>query len=754
MVSINFSEVSNSAGIASSGESFGGSWGDFNDDGFLDLWVTNHSDPSILYLNDGNGGFIAAPDGTVDGGGGDTHGTAWADFDNDGDRDLIETVGGGFGQGTGPNNFFINENGTLQEQAEAQGVDYPLGRSRTPLWVDYNNDSRLDLVVTAISRPSGENSTLFRQNEDGTFSEAKNETGFSLDSARFAILADVTGDDTPEIIAGDGFSEQKVFDTSTDTFTDVTDSIPFGGVNAKDMAAADFNGDLKQDLYLVNSSGKSDISQSGDNNVAGYINLQEGEEGLKFNSSGSVTFDLSSANIPGFDFPPEEIFIGSTGFNPDDNTFTLSPEDADVAGIVERESRAEPGAYIGYDETTQTWQLVGFSSDSLQLNAVIESDQTISDLESVGFDDSTPPPNDRLLLSGDEGLENKSQDSGINSVASNGGSIVTGDFDNDRDVDIYIVATTSSENQPNVLYENQGDGTFVAAENAAGAEGSTEGLGDSAFAADYDNNGFLDVFVTNGRDPLAFGDDGPVELFRNEGNDNHWLQIDLEGTTSNKDGIGAKVFVTSGGVTQVREQSGGVHRHSQNQQRVHFGLADSNQIDEIVVQWPSGIEQKIENVSADQIIDIVESSEESPTVEPSTEEPLNNGNFTTEDFQGQPDVNIFEDSGLYLWQDDNNVWNLRAVAGGSNDTFSGTISGDVEFEFVHPDKLESNDVVDTSNPNQIDFDLKVYDFGEDIVQFKSADSANISLNLEEGADSLKIGSDALAVNSDSIELLS
>ena len=66
---------------------------------------------------------------------------------------------------------------------------------------------------------------------------------------------------------------------------------------------------------------------------------------------------------------------------------------------------------------------------------------------------------------------------------------------------------------------------------------------------------------------------GPKQLFHNLGNSNHWMEFDLVGTTSNRDGIGSKVYVTAGGVTQYREQNGGYHRWSQNFMRVHVGLA-------------------------------------------------------------------------------------------------------------------------------------------------------------------------------------
>ena len=87
---------------------------------------------------------------------------------------------------------------------------------------------------------------------------------------------------------------------------------------------------------------------------------------------------------------------------------------------------------------------------------------------------------------------------------------------------------------------------------------------------------------------------------------NHWLMIDLEGTRSNRDGIGALVRVTAGGVTQTRLQDGGVHHRSQNHSRLHVGLGGNTKIERITVHWPSGTVQELSDIQSDQVLRIKE----------------------------------------------------------------------------------------------------------------------------------------------------
>lgn len=180
------------------------------------------------------------------------------------------------------------------------------------------------------------------------------------------------------------------------------------------------------------------------------------------------------------------------------------------------------------------------------------------------------------------------------------------DIDNDGDLDLFVTnAFQNGVRLRNNLYLNDGAGHFT--EVADDVSTMDEGWSYGCAFGDYDNDGFQDLAVATTR----FGSTDEVDyLYHNEGNDNHWLMIGLVGTTSNRSAIGAKVHVKAviNGelVWQMREISSQSAYCSQNDMRAHFGVDQALMIDSVRVEWPSGNVQYLSDVPADQILTMEE----------------------------------------------------------------------------------------------------------------------------------------------------
>ena len=401
----------------------------------------------------------------------------------------------------------------------------------------------------------------------------------------------------------------RVYQYDSIPFLDITGLTGFSSPtwSLRDSAIIDFNGDLLTDFYLAQIYVKSSAIQIDSTSIRTGTFTNGDEKGITFSSTGNVEFDIRAYNrIDTLD--TNDIYIGSGGYHPADNIFTLSSEDPNVMGIFTHTPGVDFGTFLGYDTTTELWQLYVSSSLYTAAYASINADASISQLTTVGFVSSNGETEDQLLIQTAAGLplQDFTVAAGLD-IPTACFSVVAADFDNDMDVDIYLVCRSSISNLPNILYENLGSGTFQAVPGAGGAEGSVYGFGESVTTADYDEDCFMDLFVTNGRAEysLPFGL-GPHQLFRNLGNSNHCLEVDLNGVVSNRDGIGARLLATAGGITQLREQDGGTHHYSQNNRRIHFGLGVYTAVDQLTIQWPSGIIQEIENIIADQVFRAVE----------------------------------------------------------------------------------------------------------------------------------------------------
>ena len=153
--------------------------------------------------------------------------------------------------------------------------------------------------------------------------------------------------------------------------------------------------------------------------------------------------------------------------------------------------------------------------------------------------------------------------------------------------------------QRRLLFHNAGGRRFVDEGGSAGSGFAVEKVGRALAVADVDNDGDLDLLVTNNGQS--------ADLLRNDGgNRNHALLVRLVGKRSNHDAIGARVLMTVGGTTQVREIKAGSSYLGQNDTRAHFGLGTAPRADRLEVRWPGGGVETFREVQAGAIITIAE----------------------------------------------------------------------------------------------------------------------------------------------------
>jgi hypothetical protein len=183
------------------------------------------------------------------------------------------------------------------------------------------------------------------------------------------------------------------------------------------------------------------------------------------------------------------------------------------------------------------------------------------------------------------------------------------DHDNDRDLDLFVTNGWDIANpDQSRLFQNNG-GVFADISIAAGVTDS--GMGRGMLSFDYDKDGDLDVFLVNhGARPILYRNDG--------GNENDWLRINVQGTASNRDGLGTFITVDPdtnvAGDEMVREINGANNYLSHNELTAHFGLGpNAEAVDLISVLWPSGTVEQLLNVLPNQVVNLVENAMTLPT---------------------------------------------------------------------------------------------------------------------------------------------
>ena len=481
-------------------------------------------------------------------------GVAFLDFDRDGWLDVYLTTGkfvSGLSSGQEPadrplNRLFRNRgDGTFEDVTDRSGVGLPASFSMGTAVGDFNGDSFPDLFVAGYGR-----STLFRNNGDGTFSDVTDEAGVSSPGlcSVGATWFDFDRDGRLDLYVGAYIDFDPDYSQfySPDGFPG-----PLAYRGEPDHLFRNLDGrhfeDVTASMGLSQMTGRAMSVATIDVDRDGYPDLY-------VTNDGTENFLLHNEAGRHFSQIARDSGVGYNGMGDSTASMGVDFGDFDNDGNLD--------LFVSDNSIGSLYRNEG---DGLFLDAVVESGLAARSAQYVGW-----------------------------------GSFFF-DFDNDGDLDILKANSDLSRlfGQEDQVFENVGAGKFQDVSRELGEHFGRTLLSRGAAFADYDNDGDLDVLISN--------IDGPAVLLRNDGgNRRNWLTLELHGRVSNPDGIGAVVSARVGQRRQVAYRKASSGYLSCSDPRVHLGLGDREMVDSIEILWPSGTRQVLENVKANQILQVEE----------------------------------------------------------------------------------------------------------------------------------------------------
>jgi enediyne biosynthesis protein E4 len=511
-----------------------------------------------------------------------------------------------------------------------RGLDFTLQNSPTPqkylietmpggvALLDYNNDGLLDIFLVNgghVSSPmkSPENferhdpkywNRLYRQNKDGSFTDVTEQAGLSnAGDGNYGMgvaVGDYDNDGYPDLYVTSYGKNILYHNNGNGTFTDLTAK---AGVAAGGWSVSagffDYDNDGKLDLFVTR-----------------YMDWD-----TKHNKDCGGNYHTYC--------PPEE-FPSTTSIlyhNNGDGTFT---DVSQRSGIAAKKGRALGVAFADYDGDGFTDIFVAndgmqqylfhnngngtFSEVGMEAGTALSQDGrrlsgmgvVFQDYDNDGRPDAIVTELPREIYGvyhndGDGSFTYRSLETGLGllSSGSSGWGVGLEDFDNDGLKDLFVAQGHVLDNveqidpslhylEPPLLAMNRG-GRFERVDS----ESVTPAAGRGAAFGDLNNDGWQDAVMT------TLG--GAPQVFFNRGGKSHWLVITLRGTRSNRDGFGARVQVNG----QTRFATAAGSYVSSSDKRLHFGLGSEEKA-KIEIRWPSGIRQVLNNVHADQFLEVRE----------------------------------------------------------------------------------------------------------------------------------------------------
>ena len=586
---LRFSDQAAAAGVAGAGPSFAAAAADFDRDGWPDLAVSTHGSTRLFRNREGRFEEISAAVGLVPE---DTHGLSWIDLDRDGRLDLLVAIGARRGFGTGDNQVYRNLGGgsLARERAVPEVLRDPAGRGRCLVAVDLDRDGRLDVAVVNLVQ-EGRWSRLARATEDGGWGDAGDALGVARLAAECLTAVHLDRSRTPTLIGyGGGADAGRAFRPGAGgALVDVTAElgIPPGRHTVHAVAAGDYDNDGDLDLYFVRGHHIPPAVVALENGLGFRLTVNEPGRTppFRFRCAGDFEADL----LIGFNRLPRSIHLGDRGAHPRSIPWRVGRGDSALEGAPEEETALDLGLHLWRSAPDEYAVVLAGDGQRVQgASGIVRGEGGPCAIVEVPAELRRPPPQaPNLLLENDGGrFRDVTAEAGAGDPGS-GRDAAFLDADNDGDLDLFVVnGGLAFGQQPDALYLNRGDGTFADASGPAGIAGPDAGRGATVTALDYDRDGGVDLFVTNGDGP-PLGNDGPYSLWRNEtaprGN---WIAVDLEGGAGNPTAVGASVLATFDGRRLLAERTSSNGRFSTGVLPLHFGLGEATAA-ELEVAWPS-----------------------------------------------------------------------------------------------------------------------------------------------------------------------
>jgi hypothetical protein len=481
---------------------------------------------------------------------------------------------------------------------------------------DYDGDGHLDIYfvngsyLKEVSHPRGRKlagklrNALYRNNGNGTFTDVTIRAGVGNQGYGMAcISADYDNDGDADLFITN-YGPNVLFRNNGDgTFTDVTGKAGVGGGNLFSTGCTflDYDGDGYLDLYVGNYL-------LYDPNYKYYYAAEafpgplsyQGQADTLYRNRGNGTFEdvTRKAGV----FKPQGRAMGVASCDLDNNgSMDIFVANDAMENYFYRSSGK--GTFIDIALLSGT----GFGQNGEATSAM---GPEFGDFDLDGLMDIMVPDMAYSCLYRNTGKGLFVEMSAQSGIAAACGQYTSWsgnffDYDNDGLLDIFISNGDSHHLEPeeDLMFRNMNGKQFRDVSAQTGKDFQTKFVGRGSAAGDFDNDGDLDILVLNLNDrPRLMRNDG--------GNRNHWLMVRLIGKQSNLDAIGSRVCLTSGGITQTRNVISSSGYLSQSDNRLHFGLGKNKKAEKIEIRWPDGKVQMLKNIDANQILTITEKTDD------------------------------------------------------------------------------------------------------------------------------------------------